>query len=267
MYQPKEVVIAGHSHIFAMGAPVSYNGPIALTPFECRSGKGYFLMEQWTGNRSAAYWDTLVSSNFSRPVILVYNGNQHYGSFLLAANSLWDFVDETDSHIAPGAIAVSRRRVKAFFDDTVAELRTIIGSLRAAGCRRIVVLGTPPPPGDVDCARNLDAIRQAPFFQEVARRQHHDLRTVSLTPARILLKMWRTIQDVMQETARERRALFVPVVPEAFDQSGFLREDFHGDIAHANERYGRLMLETALERLGEVMSKSGLVGLGEARRG
>lgn len=79
--------------------------------------------------------------------------------------------------------------------------------------------------------------------------------------------MWRVIQELTEEIAQERRALFVPVVAEAFDASGFLREEFHADITHANEKYGQLMLEAALERLGEVMSKSGLVGLSEARRG
>src|ERR1700733_12214578 len=42
-----EFIIAGHSHIFALGAARDYAGPESLTPVEAVAEQGYFLMETW----------------------------------------------------------------------------------------------------------------------------------------------------------------------------------------------------------------------------
>src|SRR5947208_2686943 len=76
-----EVIVAGHSHMFAMGAPQRYQGPLALVPFQGRCG---FLMEEWKGNRSNEYWDALVGLSANRSALIIFNGNQHHADFLLA---------------------------------------------------------------------------------------------------------------------------------------------------------------------------------------
>jgi hypothetical protein len=100
-------------------------------------------------------------------------------------------------------------------------------------------------------------IRQSRIFAAVAQRRGIDLGTVDITPPRILLKMWRVIQDLLEEAASDGRATFVPVAPETMDSAGFLAGEFwgftgkEGDITHANSKYGRLMLEFGLQRLWE----------------
>jgi hypothetical protein len=248
-----EVIVAGHSHMFAMGARTRYQGPIALLPFEGHCQPGHFLMETWKGDRSEEYWDALVNLSENRAVLITFNGNQHVADFLLAPDPLFDFVDDVDSEIHPGAVAVPRRLVKAHFAPTLVQLRTVIGRLQDSECRSIGVLGTPPPKADIIAFTNI--IRRARFFTRISRERGIDLETAAITPARILLKLWRVIQDLMEETANDGGAIFLPVPKETMDAEGFLAKEFYGltegEITHANEQYGRFMLEFSLRRLSE----------------
>ncbi len=251
----RHVIVAGHSHMFAMGVHQRYQGPIALLRFDGRRRPVSFLMEEWKGNRTNDYWDALVNLSADRSVLIVFNGNQHYADFLLAPDPLIDFVDDSDSAIHSGAMAVPRRLVKAHFEPTLAQLRTIIERLHGSGCRFVAVLGTPAPKSDI--TRFVAMIRQSRYFAGVAQRQGLDLATVATTPPRILLKMWRVIQELLAEVAADKGATFVSVPPETMDGSGFLHERCYastgkeGDITHANEEYGRLMLDRGLRTVAE----------------
>mgnify|MGYP007029162495 CR=1 FL=1 len=55
------------------------------------------------------------------------------------------------------------------------------------------------------------------------------------------------------ETAAAHGALFVPSPAAAQDASGLLRLDMSGgDISHANERYGRLLIADMVRQLAPV---------------
>lgn len=250
-----DVIVAGHSHMFAMGAQKQYQGPVGLVPFSGTGRDGYFLMEEWKTSRSDEYWDALVNLSANRGVLIVFSGNQHYADFLLAAESPFDFMDDKDSDLQPDAVVVPRRLIRAYFEPTVFQLRSVLGRLQTSGCRCVGVLGTPPPKADV--VKFTDLIRRATFFTRFAQRRGINLHTVNMTPAAILLKMWRVIQDLMEEAARDCGAVFIPVPSEAMDSSGFLDRKFYGytegDITHANAQYGRLMLEHALRHLPRVL--------------
>lgn len=54
----------------------------------------------------------------------------------------------------------------------------------------------------------------------------------------------------MAETAAAHGALFVPSPEAAQDAGGFLRVDMSGgDVSHANERYGRLVIGQLAQQL------------------
>ena len=238
-----EFIVVGHSHIYAMGAPMGYEGPVSLMPAEAGQRRGFFLVQQRTivaGSfsppLSSEYWDTLVAVSRDRIAMLVYAGNQHHADFLFRPQPLFDFVDEKSEHPYPGAIVVPRRLVRAHFAPSMAELDWIIARLRGAGCHDVRVLGTPPPQADL------------------ARLGEHPDREVLFTPAPILQRMWRVIQELMEEAARRGGATFVAVPPQAIDGQGFMAREFYEtqdmDITHGNQKYGRLMLETALHQPG-----------------
>jgi hypothetical protein len=245
-----EYLVAGHSHIFPMGAPANYSGPVDLV--KALDGFGYFVMEPWNGQRSIAYWDKLVESSAGRDVLIAYNGNQHHGAFLFAPEDPFDFFDERVPKIIEGATIVPKRLVEAFFDPSLHELRRLLPRLLTAGARSVRIVGTPPPKSDI--LAFSDMIRASPFAKSFAAKNKIDLASAGITPSGLLLKLWHVIEEMTARVAVGDHAAFVAVPPEARDTEGFLAKRFYSytpsDITHANREFGQLMARVALETLG-----------------
>jgi hypothetical protein len=244
------VLVAGHSHMFCLGAAQGYKGSLAFVPSAVRGAALCFLMDEWRGSRSAAYWDALVDNAAGRQVVLAFNGNQHYGDFLLQADTPFDFVEPTcpNAPAASATMLVPRRLVKAHFDQTLVGLRELIGRLLKAGAQEVVLLGSPAP--KADNRRFMDVILNSEFMKEVARRRGLELQRVALTPEPILLKMWHVLQELMAESAASASARFAPTPEHTCGADGFLAEAYvrPGDLTHANDEFGRLMLALAVDQ-------------------
>jgi hypothetical protein len=256
-----EFIIAGHSHIVAMGAPQAYAGPASLTPVEACS-HGYFLMERWHrmgGARGASYWDALVKHSEGRAAVLVYFGNQHFSNFLLARMPLFDFVDPMDPghELYSGAVVVPRRMVKALPILMPGGLRGLILRLRAGGCRYVIVTGTPPVREDF--GDEMDNIRKNELWRASATKLGVDIATCGFTPAPIMQRLWGVLQEMLADVARETGTRFLPVPNEAIDVNGYLEAKYRGPLAnftHANDAYGRLMLEHIVRAVSEGATES-----------
>lgn len=245
----REYLIAGHSHIFAMGAPQSYRGPLALLKTSDRVG--YFVMEEWNGRRSDEYWRKLVDWSTGRDVLIAYNGNQHHSSFLFAPRPLFDFVDDYVPMMLDGATLVPRRLIQAFFEPTVNQLRLLIPKLLTAGCASVRLVGTPPPKADLHVFSQM--IRDSEFAKRYSQSNGIDLQRAALSPTLLLLKLWRVVQEVTANAATDDRVRFVPVPRQATDDVGFLSKSYYdyvpSDITHANRSFGDLMTTCALQTL------------------
>jgi hypothetical protein len=249
-----EFVVAGDSHIFAMGARQDYAGPLSLAPIESTGGHGHFLMEQWLGGRGEHYWDGLVQHSNNRTVVLVVMGNQHFAYFLLARKPLFDFVDPWDPGHAlyPGSVVVPRRMVKALPMVRTGWERDLIRRLRVGGCRDIIVIGTPPVIEDLEGAHKF--ITEYPFWRERAASMGMDIATCGLTPAPIMKRLWGVLQESLANLAHETGIRFLSVPNETIDKSGYRKAEYCGpswSFAHANEEYGRLMLERIMSAVGD----------------
>jgi hypothetical protein len=244
-----EYLIAGHSHIFAMGAPQGYQGPIDL--MKTKDGLGYFVMEQWNGGRSNAYWEKVVEASSGRDVLISYNGNQHHGAFLFAPESIFDFFDEQTPELLEGATLIPRRLIREFFESSINQLRLLVPRIIAGGSRSVRLVGTPPPKSDLHLF--ADMIRASNFARELAQKQGVDLTRVEITPASLLLKLWRVCQELTASVATDERVAFIAVPHEALDPHGFLAKKFYdyvpADITHGNRKFGHLMIERALQTL------------------
>lgn len=241
-----EFIIAGHSHIFALGAARDYSGPESLTPVEAGGKQGYFLMETWGQGRGQSYWDALIKHSKGRAVVLVFQGNQHFSNFLFARQPLFDFVDplDTDYAPAPGAVLVPRRLVKALPALMPAGLKHVISQMQARGCRRIIVTGTPPVRRDYP--QLVDEVRKWADWRKITEYIGVDIATCDYTPPPIMKRLWGVVQELLADVARETGTKFVPVPAEAMEPQGYLSEKYCGpllDFTHANNEYGRLMLE------------------------
>lgn len=249
-----EFIVAGHSHMFAMGASSSFSGPISLQPVAGISN-GHFLMEQWKGNRTKDYWQACAANAKGRVVALIYNGNQHYMDFLLARTPLFDFYDpaEPDHPFHPDAVIVPRRMVKQYFATGLERLGSIISEVEAGGSRHVIVLGTPPVRADF--AVSMETIRKIPMWQRFAERFGIDLATVSTTPPPIMKRLWGVIQEALADVAHEKGASFLPVPREAFNEAGYLAPQFRGtndDAGHHNALYGRMMVEHVAQAVKKI---------------
>jgi hypothetical protein len=251
-----EFVIAGHSHMFALGASFGYSGPVALTPIGAGYDRGYFLMEQWDAGRGSSYWNALFEHSQGRAVVLILHGNQHFTNFLFARQPLFDFVDPSDpGHgLHADAVVVPRRMVKAspsLMPGGLGGLKSLILQLQARGCLRVLVAGTPPVRDDfVDYVEKL---RNEAGWREIAAGLGVDIATCSFTPAAIMKRLWGAMQEFQADVARETGAIFVPVPSESIDARGYLSEQYRGPLCnftHANNDYGRLMLEHIADAVG-----------------
>lgn len=249
-----EFVIAGDSHIFAMGASQDYVGPVSLISMEAAGGHGSFLMARWQGGRGAPYWDALVPHSRGRSVVLSVMGNQHFAHFLLARAPLFDFVDpkEPGHALYPGAVVVPRRMVKALPMLNTNWVRGLIQRLRTGGCRDIIVIGTPPVREDFTEA--YEHVSRTPFWRQRAASMGVDIEKCGFTPASIMKRLWGVLQEALADVARETGTRFLPVPNQAIDVNGYRAAGYGGPLwnfAHANEVYGRLMLEHIIRAVSE----------------
>ena len=244
-------IIAGNSHMFCMGAPYGYDGPIALEPIHVDGHDGFFLMQSWHGDRTPEYWDAAIAHARQHHLIFVVGGNQHFADFVLQPQTLFDVIDpRVPGGPEPGAVLVPQAMVRAFFSPGLANLRLNLARIREAGGLRPLVVSTPPPRSDFTAF--ADHIRASPFFADVARRRGVELDDIRLTAAPIMLKLWNVTQDLLAEAAAEGGAVYVPVPPSLRDEAGYLAPACHGpafDFTHANATFGAAMLHEAVVAL------------------
>ena len=242
--RPSTLLVAGDSHLFALGAPQGYRGEVGLRPAPDAENI-FFLNEAWVEGRSKRYWDRLAAESAHRAVALLCAGHQHLSDFLFEQDPPIDLIDPSSGieGTRPGARVLARRFVKAHFEPSIDHVvGNLIERLNGAGCRSVTVLGNPPMVADF--SPFIAEIRASTTWQGIAESRGIDLRTVQFTPTSVLLKLWNVYQEVSSETAARYGAGFLAVPPQARGPDGFLAADYcDHDFAHANAAYGKLMLE------------------------
>jgi hypothetical protein len=76
------IIIAGSSHAACLGVPLTVepeSGPLLKIDSDFEAVTGNFP-------RDDEYWERTVQFAEGRAVVVVWNGNQHYGRFLLQEN-------------------------------------------------------------------------------------------------------------------------------------------------------------------------------------
>jgi hypothetical protein len=240
-----EFIIAGHSHMFALGAAYGYEGPIALQRVHADIPNGYFLMEPWSAGRGTAYWDALAHHATGRVAVLLLHGNQHYAHFVFAPSPLFDVVDPHDADFQPypGTVLVPRRQVKSSPLLLPAGLRELILRLKEEGAHEVIVSGTPPVREDF--VVYTEALRTHPQWADMASHMGMDITTCKFTPAAVMRNLWGVMQEVMADVAQDAGAVFLPVPPAVLDAQGYLAAPYRGPLwnfTHANEDYGKAAL-------------------------
>ena len=114
--------------------------------------------------------------------------------------------------------------VMAQFGQSMNGMHSLLRRLDAGGARRRLVIA-PPPPSD-NFARHEKSVRDSPFWQAVFDRQGMDISAAHFISARLMLKLWTVLQEVMATVAREEGAIFVAVPSHLRDAAGFLAPEY-----------------------------------------
>lgn len=240
-----KILIAGHSHIFCLGAEQGWDGPLAKAYHESNELVS-FLQEKWTGNRSKEYWSFLGCESECRNIVILYNGNQHFGTFLMSGflnYDIWDpKVPMSDSVI--NSVILERSRVQEFVKESYTELRSILKTLSQ---KNVFIAMTPPP--QQDFSAYIDRVRNAKFFINAAKREGLNPELVKFASPSFLLKLWNLMRDELIKIADEYGVGFIDIPENVKTDFGFLDSKYSCDLTHANTEYGELFLNYILERV------------------
>jgi hypothetical protein len=240
--EPRRIVLAGHSHIFALTGQ-HYSEVPDLRPLEGVEGVS-MLLGPWP--RGLDYWQALGAAAPGADVALIWGGNEHNVCYFFQADHAFDFLSKQVGQLIPSFQLVPKNMIRRrFMDVGISDLEKLLPRLVEVGSRRIAVLGTPPPKRDNEILRTMLVVE--PFFAEMAAYLGFSIETVPITAPHVRLKLWFLLQEMLAEQAKKVSATFVPVPREAQDEDGFLKREFWTqDVTHANEAYGRLMFAAML---------------------
>ncbi|WBH16397.1 SGNH/GDSL hydrolase family protein [Sphingomonas radiodurans] len=241
-----KVVLAGHSHVHALGVPGWPAGEKpGLVPIKHSTADVVAIV----GNRDAAYWDLFVESASNRVPAVIWAGNQHYAHFLFRPAVPLDFILSAEPRLPLNRAAqiVPEEMIRTFLDTSLTPLSRLLGRLAKRSPFPPIVIGTPPPKGDLErlCAN----IRRESVLHDIATKLGVPIAPSSLADLNLIVKLWRLIQTILAEIARETGAVFVPVPQQLITGEGVLHDEFWAsDATHANRAYGSKMLAAVLRQ-------------------
>lgn len=253
--QEVRLVLAGHSHMHAIARALASKPDPGESADPAVIGRAHGIAGLMGGHHIPVpeFRALLLELARTHDLALSWRGNQHNGDFLIMPGTVLDLLPRgyPDRSVLPGAQLVPESAIRAHFQPSMDELAGLLREISHPG-RRHIVLGSPPPLGDEALVRLR--LGREPAFAERARSMGLDAATIGLAPPSVRRKLWFVIQRMMAETAAAHGALFVGHPAASEDAQGMLPATMSGgDITHANERYGRLMLDamaTALIQAG-----------------
>jgi hypothetical protein len=238
-----QILICGHSHSNCMFMAL-HSG---LLPATIRGG-AVFRRKQTKWNLGQGdYWDFVLKNSKDRVIAVMWNGNQHNASFLLAPKPpIRIYLDGSNQDSDIEALWVPAEMIKAHLKYDYDHLLSVLQRMVSVTVDTIV-LGTPPPKPEGMIKKVLP---NEAYFVSMAETMGIDLKTALLTSEAARLALWEIIQDTLMEAAAETGARYLPVPNPAFDENGFLREEYSApDATHANASYGALIWQAISETL------------------
>jgi hypothetical protein len=261
------LVIAGQSHMHAL-ARALVTAPLAGEVVDPAAiARTHGIAGLMGGQHTSEFRNLLLHLAQDRDLALSWRGNQHNGDFLIMPGTVLEVLPRgyPDRSVLPGAQLVAESAIRAHLQPSMDEMTALLRDIAHPG-RRHFVLGSPPPLGDQALVRLR--LSREPAFVQRAQALGIDVQVIGLAPASVRRKLWFVVQRQMAETAAANGAVFVPHPAASEDEQGFLRTDMSGgDITHANERYGRLMLGQLATVLAQRPPQAPLAQAGPAQTG
>jgi hypothetical protein len=198
-----------------------------------------------------SYWDLIYGKINNKAAIISWKGNQHIVGAIFNSGAQFDFLlpGESNDNLDENVTIIPISVVKKWFLNSVAGLSKVIHGMMDSGATKVIVLGTPPPKGnDLEL---IGKLKRSPRFIEAANRVGVHLESKdALTPIEQRVKLWRFLQILYGDIAKESGATFLSHPSGSESENGSLKPEFdNGDITHDNGKYGELMLEKLVNHL------------------
>jgi hypothetical protein len=233
-----EILIAGHSHTFAMFMALQQNnkfqGAIGLV------SHANFDKQLRPDNE---YWDFIVEQSEGKNLAISWNGNEHNLHFLIDTKMKFNSLGLNLGSKYP-YITISR--IKESFRSTFYQLELILS--RFPDRSKICLLGTPPPKPQTQLNKKIQLDH---FFLELGEKIGIQKNEIKVSSNELRTFMWKITQELNEKSAKEFGCKYLPAPSESFDSDFLLREIYcEDDLTHANPEYGLLMLEKISEFFG-----------------
>lgn len=232
--QDAEVVVAGHSHAYALMRGALH------PPASAGRRRAVAYSAPVTAGAPAGddYWRFVAECGTAEVIAVVWNGNQHNVDFLFEQSPPLHVLRAGHGHgDAPSdAVWVPRSMMAAHFRPTVDELAAVLDRLRASA--RVVVVGTPAPKPS---AHVRGSIASDPHFASILAASPAD-RQPEVARDELRLALWEITQEMLRECAASAGVEHLPIPAASIDESGLLLPAFSApDSTHANPDYGDLV--------------------------
>ena len=243
-----DLILAGHSHVKSMLDSLNRAADLGLHAAVLLSR----ALSVPPLSEPGSVEDFVLSAE-GRVAVVAWDGNQHIASFLVDTEPGFQVFQKgvVDASHDLGRVWVSEEMLRNHWRGdapwTMDAFEDLLDRL-ATSCRRLVVLGTPPPKKD---RLIRDVLGGDPFFRAILEKNSRSPEDIPLIPGPMRLAMWMVIQNCYREAASAVGALFVPVPDFVMDSDGFLLDRYspNGDASHANGDYGAVMWGQLAEAL------------------
>jgi hypothetical protein len=225
-----KIMVAGHSHTYAMFTAIQ-NNP------ELSENFGIVAQADFSSDRAPDddYWNFVVELAKKSRTAISWNGNQHNLHFLIDTKLKFNTVGYFSDKRSP---VVPINRIRNTFNPTFYELGSYLS--RFSDPSNILLLGTPSPMAKTFLDKR---IADDYYFGELAVSMGIPRDKISASSDELRVFMWKITQELTEEVSLEFGCKYIPVPKSAYDANSILNPEFYaGDLTHANESFGTLML-------------------------
>ena len=233
-----KVLILGDSHTRAISKASEINGP-------CINGVDFEII--WVNFRNTPDargdmpFDQALDrvSGLNQPDLVVISilGTFHNRFSLVQHELPFDFIMPGEDYMpVEGTVLVPYNTVYDEMKSFLQRNRSIVKIRDRAPCR-VSHISTPPPKQDNEFIR-----------ERVKKYRDKIVDETGISAPGLRLKAWKLEARALGEFCSERGVIFVPAPGTCCDTEGFLKEEYYAqDATHANELYGRLVMQQLSE--------------------
>lgn len=237
MKQMRKLLVIGNSHTRMIKDAVAHYGSPEGIEVECRWLFGASLAKHGDTTMEDAM-DLVAALTPHDLLALSIAGTSHHVIGILNHPIPFTLCESPDGPVPvpEGFTVVPMNLMRAYFESGLASSDRFDRFRSASKCP--IIFYSPPPPKDSVVLPKKDIYRGQKFSE------------MGFGPKASRLALWSLEMDVIRRQLKRKGVRTLPVPRKALTAEGYLADAFLAkDMAHANERYGKLILDKLVYRM------------------